>query len=88
MGFVASQGVCASELRPRLLLRRKAGAEARLGVAGADARHPEVGGSPKAGAEARPEVAGTEARHPDAGGVATNTNCYLSFVNNGGNEDL
>ena len=210
VGFVASQGVCASELRPRLLWRRKAGAEARLGVAGAEARHPEVGesrgngagaearhpnydlhpevvvstftsaqeravlgkllmrgrrfvrihpggipprevlepavvracelgsgllispvpsgtglnkqramlcneyvlkqasevwagsitpggsiaslvkalGAWGAGAEARPGVAGTEARHPDAGGVATNTNCYLSFVNNGGNEDL
>ena len=53
VGFVASQGVCASELKPRLLWRRKAGAEARLGVAGAEARHPDVGGSPKTGAEAR-----------------------------------
>ncbi len=67
VGFVASQGVCASELRPRLLWRRKAGAEARLGVAGAEARHPEVGGSPKAGAEARLGVAGAEARHPEVG---------------------
>ena len=50
VGFVASQGVCASELKPRLLWRRKAGAEARLGVAGAEARHPDVGG---------------EARHPN-----------------------
>ena len=68
-----------------------AGAEARPGVAGTEARHPDVGGVASeegAGAEARPGVAGTEARHPDAGGVATNTNCYLSFVNNGGNEDL
>ena len=210
VGFVASQGVCASELRPRLLWRRKAGAEARLGVAGAEARHPEVGesrgngagaearhpnydlhpevvvstftsaqeravlgkllmrgrrfvrihpggipprevlepavvracelgsgllispvpsgtglnkqramlcneyvlkqasevwagsitpggsiaslvkalGAWGAGAEARSGVAGTEARHPDVGDVATNTNCSLSFVNNGGNEDL
>ena len=68
VGFVASQGVCASELRPRLLWRRKAGAEARLGVAGAEARHPEVGGSPKAGAEARLGVTGAEARHPEVGG--------------------
>ena len=67
VGFVASQGVCASELRPRLLWRRKAGAEARLGVAGAEARHPEVGGSPKAGAEARLGVSGAEARHPEVG---------------------
>ncbi len=29
VGFVASQGVCACELKPRLLWRRKAGAEAR-----------------------------------------------------------
>ena len=56
VGFVASQGVCASELRPRLLWRRKAGAEARLGVAGAEARHPEVG-------ESRGNGAGAEARH-------------------------
>ena len=68
-----------------------AGAEARSGVAGAEARHPDVGGVASeegAGAEARPGVAGTEARHPDVGDVATNTNCSLSFVNNGGNEDL
>ena len=58
VGFVASQGVCASELRPRLLWRRKAGAEARLGVAGAEARHPEVG-------ESRGNGAGAEARHPN-----------------------
>ena len=42
VGFVASQGVCVSELRPRLVWRRKAGAEARLAAAGAEARHPEV----------------------------------------------
>ncbi len=68
-----------------------AGAEARSGVAGTEARHPDVGGVASeegAGAEARPGVAGTEARHPDVGDVATNTNCSLSFVNNGGNEDL
>ena len=58
VGFVASQGVCASELRPRLLWRRKAGAEARLGVAGAEARHPDVG-------ESRGNGAGAEARHPN-----------------------
>lgn len=58
VGFVASQGVCASELRPRLLWRRKAGAEARQGVAGAEARHPEVG-------ESRGNGAGAEARHPN-----------------------
>ena len=68
-----------------------AGAEARPEVAGTEARHPDVGGVASeegAGAEARPGVAGTEARHPDVGDVATNTNCSLSFVNNGGNEDL
>ena len=61
VGFVASQGVCASELRPRLLWRRKAGAEVRLGVAGTEARHPELG----------------EARHPDVGGEARHPNYDL-----------
>jgi REP element-mobilizing transposase RayT len=71
VGFVASQGVCVSELRPRLVWRRKAGAEARLAAAGAEARHPEVKGEarhPEVRGEARyPEVKG-EARHPEQKG--------------------
>ena len=47
----------------------RAGQEARPGVAGTEARHPELG-EPQgsgAGAEARSGVAGTEARHPEYG---------------------
>lgn len=57
-GFVASQGACASELKPRLLWRR-AGAVARHPEAGTEARYPEVG------AEARHPECGAGARHAD-----------------------
>ena len=62
IGFVASQGACAGELKPRRLWVKagaNAGAEARHAEAGAEPRHPE------AGTEARHPEAGTEARHPD-----------------------
>ena len=94
-GAEARSGVAGTEARHPdvggVASEEGAGAEARSGVAGTEARHPDVGGVASeegAGAEARPGVAGTEARHPDVGDVATNTNCSLSFVNNGGNEDL
>ena len=47
VGFVASQGAFTSELKPRLLWRKGASAEARRHEAGMEARHDE------AGAEAR-----------------------------------
>ena len=65
VGFVASQGVCAGELRPRLLWRRKAGAEARLAAAGAEARHPEVWGEARHPEQVGSPKAGAEARHPE-----------------------